>query len=99
MQKGGKMASNMGSIFVDITANLSGLQKNLQTAQGKLGIDQFNMQADAARFASAGEAATQAADLANADIKNQMAMAYLGITSDDFGGNVGYTSYLNKLFK
>lgn len=30
------MASNMGSIFVDITANLSGLQKNLKTAQGKL---------------------------------------------------------------
>ena len=27
------MASKMGSIFVDITANLSGLQKNLKTAQ------------------------------------------------------------------
>ena len=81
-----------------LQADIANQRLGMQTAQGKLGIDQLNMQADAARFASAGEAATQGADLANADIKNQMAMAYLGITSDDFGGDVGYTSYLNKLF-
>ena len=70
----------------------------LQKGQMGLGVDTLNMRADAARQASMGEGLTQGANIANADLKNQMGMAYLGLTSEDYGGDVSYQSYLSQLF-